>query len=159
MTTRFILDENVLISAQQGVDPTGIPSALCTDLVLTIIEICHTIVIDEELWAKYMAQLNRPGHAHANFGPYFARILNGALTTAGKVQGFGRTSAPFDDESAIPPGSQDDTFIVRIAVETGAALVTQDEPLRNDLRTSGIQANHALTVLSPGDALRQLEAR
>ena len=85
-----------------------------------IIAICHTIVIDEELWAKYMAQLNRPGQQHAQLGPYFTRILKGALTNADKIDGFGRYAAPFHDEGSIPPGSQDDTFIVRLAVETGA---------------------------------------
>ena len=157
MTTKFILDENVLICAQQGVDPEGSPSAVCADLVQRIIDICHTIVIDEELWAKYMAQLNRPGQQHAQLGPYFTRILKGALTTADKIDGFGRYAAPFHDEGSIPPGSQDDTFIVRLAVETGAALVTNDEPLRNDLRTSGIESNHELTVLTPEDALKRLD--
>ena len=55
------------------------------------------------------------------------------------------------------PGARTTRFIVRLAVETGAALVTNDEPLRNDLRTSGIESNHELTVLTPEDALKRLD--
>lgn len=157
MTTKFILDENVLICAQQGVDPHGTPSEVCADLILRIIDICHTIVVDEVLWAKYMAQLNRPGQQHALLGPFFTRILRGALATAGKIDGFGTNASPFQDEDLIPPGSQDDTFIVRLAVATGAALVTSDGPLRDDLQASGIQDAHDLTVLTPDEALERLD--
>ena len=62
----------------------------------------------------------------------------------------------FAGEEDIPQGSKDDTYIVRLAVESGAALVTADEPLREDLATSGIQARYNLRVLSPEGALAAL---
>lgn len=156
MTPRFIIDENVVICAQLGVDQDGNPSLICADLIQQIIDICHTIVVDDALWDKYEEQLHRPRHEHPTLGPYLMRILWNALTTVGKVDGFAHTAPIFVDEGAIPAGSQDDTFIVRLAVETGATLVTADEPLREDLQVSGLETKYGLTVLSPEEAILQL---
>ncbi len=156
MTPRFILDENVVILAQQGLDDEGAPSPVCAELVQQIIEICHTIVVDDILWDKFYEQLNRPGHQLPQVGPILFRVLCNALTTANKVDGFGHTAASFDEEGSIPPGSTDHTYIVRLAVESGAILVTTDGALRDDLRESGIQDAYGLTVVSPDEALGEL---
>ena len=156
MTPRFILDENVVILAQQGLDEEGKPGPGCLDLISRIIEICHTIVVDEVLLEKYFSQLNRPGYAHPTLGPHLLRILSNALTIDDKVVGFGHIAPSFDGEPSIPPGSADDTYIVRLAVESGAILVTTDGPLRDDLRESGIQDAYGLTIVSPDEALGML---
>ena len=156
MTPRFILDENVVICAQLGVDQNGDPSPVCADLIQQIIEICHTLIVDDALWDRYEEQLHRPRHAHPTLGPYLMRVLWNALTTIAKIDGLGHNAPQFADEGVIPAGSQDDAFIVRLAVEAGAILVTADEPLRDDLRSSGIEAQYDLSVLSPEEALRQL---
>ncbi len=153
MTPRFILDENVAILAQRGQDEHGNPSAVCADLIQQIIEICHTIVVDDVLWDKIIEQLTRPGYYHLQPGPFLVRILSHALTIDGKVYGLGNTAPPFDEEGSIPVGSQDDTFLVRLAVATGAILVTADGALRDDLVSCGVQSAHGLTVVSPEDAL------
>ena len=49
MTPRFILDENVVILAQQGRDEYGNTNLRCADLLQQVIEICHTIVVDDVL--------------------------------------------------------------------------------------------------------------
>ena len=156
MTPRFILDENVVICAQMGVDEKGNASPVCADLLERIIEICHTIVVDDVLWKKYEEQLYRRGHGPPELGTYLMRVLWNAVVTDGKVVGFGREAPSFADEMSIPPGSRDDAFIVRLAVETGAILVTADEPLRDDLQISGIESRHGLTVFSPDEALERL---
>ena len=156
MTPRFILDENVVILAQQGLDERGNPSPVCADLVQQIIEICHTIVVDDVLWDKFDEQLNRPGHQLAQAGPVLLRVLCNALATADKVDGLGHTASSFNEEGAMPRGSIDDTYIVRLAVESGATLVPTDGPLRDDLRDSGIQDRYGLTVVSPDEALEML---
>jgi hypothetical protein len=156
MNPRFILDENVVILAQQGLDEHGNPSAVCADLIQQIIKICHTIVVDDVLWDKFDGQLNHPGYHHSQLGPYLMRILWNALTIPEKVDGLGNTAPSFDEEGLIPPGSQDDTCLVRLAVETGAILVTTDGALRDDLNSSGIQSTYSLTVVSPEDALGML---
>ena len=159
MKSRYILDENIVICAQLGVDRSGSPSQICADLVHGIIDICHTIVVDDTLWDRYVDQLYRLGNQDPRLGPYLMRVLWNALVTAGKVDGLGHIAPPFYDESSIPAGSRDDTFIVRLAVESGAALVTADSPLRNDLRASRVQSHHNLAVLSAEEALYQLHPK
>ena len=156
MTPSFILDENVVILAQRGLDEYGNINPACADLIQQIIDICHTIVVDDVLWDKYIEQLNRPGYHHPNLGPFLIRVLSGALTVAEKVVGLGHTAPIVDEEGSIPSGSQDDAYLVRLAVETGATLVTTDGPLRDDLVSCGILSTYSLTVVSPEDALELL---
>ena len=92
MTSRFILDENIVILAQRGRDEYGNTNPGCADLVQQIIEICHTVVVDDVLWDKYIEQLNHPGHLHPNSGPFLIRSLHNALTVAEKVDGLGHTA-------------------------------------------------------------------
>ena len=156
MAPRFILDENVVILAQQGLDEHGNTNPVCADLIQQITEICHTIVVDDVLWDKYIEQLNHPGYHHPNLGPFLIRSLWNALTVSEKVDGLGHTAPIMDDEGSIPSGSQDDAYLVRLMVETRATLVTTDGPLRADLVSCGILSKYSLTVVSPGDALRLL---
>ena len=156
MTPRFILDENVVILAQQGLDKYGNTNPACADLIQKIIEICHTIVVDDVLWDKYIEQLNHPGYHHPNLGPFLIRSLWNALTVSEKVDGLGHTAPIMDDEGSIPSGSQDDAYLVRLAVEKGATLVTTDGPLRDDLVSCGILSKYSLNVVSPEDALELL---
>ena len=53
MTPRFILDENVVILARRGTDDHHNPNSICSDLVQSIIQICHTLVVDDVLWSYY----------------------------------------------------------------------------------------------------------
>ena len=153
MNPRFILDENIVILAQQGLDEYGNVNPVSADLVQQIVEICHTLVVDDVLWDKYDEQLNRLGYHHPNMGPFLIRTLYGALTVPEKVDGLGRIAPAFDDEGLIPAGSRDDTYLVRLAVETGATLVTTDGALQDDLTSCGILSKYGLTVVSPEDAL------
>ena len=153
MTPRFILDENVVILGQQGLDKYGNANPVCADLIQQIIEICHTIVVDDVLWDKYIEQLNHPGYHHPNLGPFLIRSLWNALTVSEKVDGLGHTAPIMDGEGSIPSGSQDDAYLVRLAVETRTTLVTTDGTLRDDLVSCGILSKYGLTVVSPEDAL------
>ena len=153
MTPRFILDENVVILAQLGLDKYGNTNTACAGLVQQIIEICHTIVVDDVLWDKYIEQLNHPGYHHPNLGPFLIRSLWNALTVSEKVDGLGHTAPIMDDEGSIPTGSQDDAYLVRLTVETRATLITTDGPLQEDLISCGILSKYNLTVVSPEDAL------
>ena len=151
MTRQFILDENVIILAQRKEDPQGNSDATCLSLLLQIINICHTIVVDVNLWTKYQQQLGRiPA---AGFGPpNLFHVIQGARQRAGKFS-FLENAPPFPEETNIPQGSQDDTEIVRLAVATGATLVTTDNPLIEDLAYSGITDAYQLQVVLPEDAL------
>ena len=154
MTARCILDENVVIYAQRGLDQHDIPNLDCTDLVNRMIDDdFHTIVVDDVLWDKYDDQLNNPAYYHAELGPFLMIRFWDLLQIPGKVKGLGHTAPDFPEENHIPPGSQDDVFIIRLAVETQAILVTADRPLREDLASSGIQSHYSLVVLSLEEAL------
>ena len=156
MTPRFILDENVVILAQQGRDEYGNTNPRCAYLIQQVIKICHTIVVDDVLWDKYDEQLNHPGYHHPILGSFLIRSLWNALTVSEKVDGLGHTAPIIDDEGSIPSGSQDDAYLVRLVVETGATLVTTDGALRHDLASCGILSKYGLTVVSPEDALELL---
>ena len=110
-------------------------------------------MVDDVLWDKYVEQLNHPGHRHPNEGTFLIRSLYHALAVSGKVDGLGHTAPILDDEQLIPPGSQDDTHLVRLAVETGAILVTTDRALMDDLASCGFLTKYSLNLVSPEDAL------
>ncbi len=151
----FILDENVLISAQTGLNDREQPDPTCTNLVNNIIRICHTIVIDTSLFNIYRSQLNRNRNRPTIYGAALMPVLMRAIQIPGKYDRFDRASAPpFDGEEGIPQGSQDDVQVsVRLAVQTGAILVTTDGPLKKHLETSQLEVLRALTVVTPLEAL------
>ena len=156
MTQRFILDENVIILAQEGEDQSGKRDTTCLRLVEHIIEICHTLVLDHALWDKYYRQLSRPRHAHPLTGFRLIPVIAGAVRMAGKVDLRPGKAEPFPEEARIPTGSQDDVELVRLAVESGAPLVTTDDSLRDDLNACGVAEAYDLQLLSPREALDRL---
>ena len=155
----FILDENVLICAQTGQNDRGEPDSTCFELLSRIIRICHSIMVDDSLWGRYLSQLNRLSNGPDTVVNEVLPALRIAVGIADKVRGFEvAEAAPFTGEELIPAGSRDDIPVaVRLAVSTGAVLVTMDEPLREDLSSSGIQTEHNLTVVSPAEALDYLD--
>ena len=155
MTRQFILDENIAICAQLGVNASGEADPACANLLRNIIDICHTIIFDRELYGRTMRQLNRPGHQQPESGPVMLRVLMEASHRPGKIE-FVPAPPSFPEEGNIPQGSRDDTYIVRLAVATGATLVTADDALRQDLDSCGISGRYALSVLAPEDALGDL---
>lgn len=156
MTQRFIIDENVAILAQKMENDQGEADITCRRLVESIIEICHSLVFDTVLWDKIYHQLldytrDQPFGARS-----LLRLIFLAMERDGKIINIGSEAPPFAEETEIPQGSQDDKFIVRLAVASGATLVTTDGPLRDDLAACSIQARYALSVLSPEGALASL---
>ena len=83
------------------------------------------------------------------------RVLMEASQRPGKVE-IRQTSSTFPEESDIPQGSQDDVYIVRLAVATGATLVTAADALRADLDSSGVRRQYNLNIVSPEEALGAL---
>ena len=152
---RFILDENVLIFAQTGLNERNEPDPTCSNLVNNIIKICHTIVIDVALYGLYLHQLNQRRHQPTSIGTPMLPVLVSATRVGGKYDGFARPRAsPFEGEETIPQGSQDDVRVsVRLAVESGATLVTADSPLREHLATSSLEFLRTLHVVTPQEAL------
>ena len=151
----FILDENVLIAAQTGYNERGEPDPASFVLITNIIAICHSIVVDIDLWNRYQRLLAQPIHQPIHAGQQLVRLLNEAVKITDKIRGLEQVQAPaFPEESSIPAGSQDDVRVtVRLAVQTRATLVTSDGPLRADLLTSEVTNTYGLTVVTPTEAL------
>ena len=163
MTLRFIPDENIVILAQQQRDDRGSVDLTCLRLVQRILGNPRAfMVVDSILWSRYQSQLNGlPPHSIVE--PHLLSVLSragiGPPNDAGQWV-FKVTLLPdapaFPEETAIPQGSRDDLQIVRLAVATGAILVTTDQPLREDLAAAGIAEKYNLQILSPDDALHLL---
>ncbi len=156
MSQRFILDENVVIYAQFGQDEDENTDPTCMRLIEQIVEICHTLVFDPALWNRYYEQLSRPRYPHPQEGFRLVRLINEAAHMAGKIDIRSADAAEFPEEGSIPPGSQDDVELVRLAVETRATVVTTDRSLREDLNSCGVAETYRLRLLSPSEALEQL---
>ena len=150
MTLQFILDENTLILAQKQENDRGAYDLTCLNLLNGILEGGHSLVVDYVLWAKYQSQLSGLPQASPGF-PHILRALNGAYSV-GKLD-IRQTAPAFPEETNIPQGSQDDVPIARLAIATGATLVTTDNPLIADLESSGITDAYQLQVVLPEDAL------
>lgn len=155
MPLRFIPDENVIILAQKQENDRGERDRTCFYLLNRIISICHPIVVDPPLWRKYERQLGRLP-ANAITPPHISGVLKSPNLPAGKLERYPDDAPAFPEETAIPQGSRDDLQIVRLAVATGAILVTTDQPLREDLAATGIAEKYNLQVVSPENALNLL---
>ena len=153
MTQQFILDENVVILAQKGENERGDRDPTCGLLIARIIRICHTIVMDSVLRQKYLRQLSHLQESQV--GLPVLREFAVALQTGGKVN-MHPAASRFPEEGDIPAGSRDDVEIVRLAVQTGATLVTTDEALRVDLNSSGVAETYNLRLSTPAESLRFL---
>ena len=86
MMRRYILDENVLIFAQEEVNENGEEDLTCSNLLTAIINICHTLVVDPYLWGRYVHQLNQRRHLHYQHGPFLLRTLAEAFQREAKVE-------------------------------------------------------------------------
>ena len=113
-------------------------------------------MVDDVPWDKYIFQLNRPAYYYHERGPWVIRAFLDALLIEDKIDGLGHTAPGFPEENDIPPGSRDDVFIVRLAVESRATLITTDRPLQDDLANCSVQSRYGLRVISPEEALGAL---
>ncbi len=156
MTQRFILDENIVILAQKGENERGEKDPTCARLIESIIEICHTMVFDLNLWTKHHRQLSGLRVREPQLGIPVLALFSRARLRPGKLEFTSRNAPEFPEEDIIPQGSQDDRDIVRLAVECRAALVTTDAALRDDLNLCGVQEAYSLQLLSPAEALKIL---
>ena len=156
MTQRFILDENIVILAQKLENDREERDTTSRRLLDNIIDICHTIVLDPILWGQYQHQLSSLPRDQPMGPRSVMRIMYSALQIDGKIAISSQDASSFPEEGKIPAGSQDDVPIVRLAVESGATLVTTDQALREDLNSCGVQEKYNLDVLSPDEALMGL---
>lgn len=155
MKNRFILDENIWIYGQLETNEANESDTTCAAVIHRIIDICHTLVLDLTLWDKYQHQLSRR-HQNSDSGSGLLRVLRDAFQMQGKVDFLTPAAREFPEESGIPPGSQDDITLVRLAIATGAILVTTDQALEEDLASCGVQERYNIPIMSPAEVLESL---
>jgi hypothetical protein len=146
---KFLLDENILYHAIRGVDQHDRPDDTATRLVLTIVEICHSLVIHNEVMVRYLrilGKLKRERAPHLPPGYFFNQLLKRA----------DKRSFEYEDLPALPEGCGDiprkDEYLVRAALISRPLLVTADEPLYDAVRG---HPELRIEVLRPREALQR----
>lgn len=138
MRYQFLLDDNVLYHAIRGVDRHDRPDDTSARLLITIVEVCHSLVIHQSLRVRYLRiierlRYERPPHLEP------AYLLNQLLVRADK------RTLEYDELPAVPEQWRiptEDVFLVQAALISHPLLVTADEPLHDALKAhpeSGIQ--------------------
>ena len=151
MRHKFLLDENILYHAIRGVDRLDEPDDTATRLILTIVQVCHSLVIHNDLRAVYIRKLNELKHVRPRHLPP-AYLFNQLLNRSDK------RTLEYEDLPALPEGCSDiprkDRYLVRAALISHPLFVTADEDLYTALK------NHpelGIEVLWPHEALERAQ--
>ncbi len=135
MLMKYLLNESVIKGALEG-------DADCGEAIEAILRRCDSLVLNEEWCRKCLAEVQR--QAHTTIGLRLLKVLNNAWVSRGKlVQVIDKPSA-LSDESDI---HHKDLWLVRLAVASGACLVTEDGKLLEVLRRKGILCSDARAVV------------
>ena len=152
MRLNFLLDENILYHAIRGVDLHDQPDPTATRLVLTIIKVCHSLVIHNDLRLRYINILGglkseRPRH----LPPFdlFKQVMERA----------DKRTFEYESLPALPEGCADiprkDQYLVRAALISRPLFVTADGPLYDALRR---HPELEIEVLRPHEALDRAQS-
>jgi len=123
---RYVLDESVVKGAA-----TGCQSSL--KAIIAIVERCHCIVFDDQWVRSCIDWLSR--HAHSARCYALLGLFQQAWIRKGKMHQQIAPSPPLPSENEI---HHKDLWLVRLAVASGAKLVTKDGPLAETLRKKSI---------------------
>jgi hypothetical protein len=146
---KFLLDENIVYDAIRGVDRFEKTDDTSTRLVLTIVRVCHSLVIHNDLRVVYIKKLNELKYARPlSLSPTY--LFNQLLNRADK------RTLEYQDLPALPEDCHDiprkDRYLVQAALISHPLFVTADEPLYTALK------NHPeleIEVLWPHEALER----
>lgn len=153
MRHNFLLDENILYHAIRGVDRFDKTDDTATRLILTIVRVCHSLVIHNSVRAVYIRKLNELKQARSrHLAPAF--LFNQVLNRSDKRK------FEYEDLQELPEGCGDiprkDKYLVQAALISHPLFVTADEPLYTALK------NHpelGIEVLWPHEALERAKEK
>ena len=148
MKHKFLLDENILYFAINGVDENDAPHETSTILVTRIGLNCHTIVVSQFLLDRYWVHINhilRQGRRARALEPVV--FINQLLKNSQKWAVEWSECPPLPGGVVVPA---EDVAIVRLALLAGARIVTGDSDLR--LAVNGSAALN-LQAVTPSEAL------
>jgi len=156
MTNRFVLDENVIVSADTLVDENGNDDASSLNLLTSIITICHSIVVDELLIKKYMKKFKQlEMDSRGVRSPVVVRLIVSLQSNSSKYQV--ETGVPaLKGEEELP---EDDRPLVRLATFAQATLVTIDRRLIEKLNSTGLIKKYKIEVATPREIRFPAEAQ
>jgi hypothetical protein len=150
---KFLLDENILYHAILGVDRLENTDDTATRLILTIVRVCHSLIIHNEVRAIYIRKLNELKYARSRFLEptyLFRQLLNRS----------DKRTFEYEDLPELPETCGDiprkDRYLVQAALVSHPLFVTADEPLYAALK------NHpelGIEVLWPHEALERAKER
>jgi hypothetical protein len=151
-----LLDENIVILACKLESDRGAADTTCLDLIRTILENCHALIVSGPIWDKYCSQLKALESQAIQLTPGIMRILSALLSDLRKASEFLADHELVHVPEIIGLGGVDegDILFVRAAASVhGSILVTSDGPLIRALRTHRIDRSYGFALLSPPEAL------
>jgi len=155
MKHTFVLDENIAVCANTGQDDRGNPDRTCYTLINLISNNEHFLAWSFDIYDRWLDKENWLRRTKAAIvEPSFLQLVGQLMySDQGKLPGGGNPPA-LVDEDQWSSKLQDDAPFIRLAALFSSFLATTDEPLRTDLRVTGIAESYAISPVSPQEALR-----
>lgn len=149
MKYTFVLDECVVLFAQNFSDQYGNEDFKSAHLVISIADNCHKIAVNDYLMKKYYEKTSDIEHIKQTVSFKVIRIIRYMLKDSDKHKYIAFIpNYPFENE--IP---SDDLPIVKTAVHAQAIFVTSDRRLRQKIEELELPQRHNIKVLCPEEAL------
>ncbi len=146
-----MLDENVVILAQEGKDQFGRVDSTCLDLLVAIERNCHSLALTPRIWGQYARQAGSRGRRSASLVALIALLNNSKKGNVMLSEGDWREMPEIDGLPGVDVGDRE--FVWTAAAVPGSVLVTTDNPLRSALVSNGLDQTYGFLVVSPDDAL------
>jgi hypothetical protein len=143
----FLLDENIIYHAINGVDEHDLPDLTAAELLVAISRICHRIFVHQDLIDRYNKALRRLREEPPR-SPAALRFVSQLLYRSEK-QSWAQGPLPELPEGLVVPG--EDRDVVRAALLSRPILVTNDRRLGEAV--NGYQQVLGLKALSARGAL------
>lgn len=149
MRYKFLLDENILHHAIRGVDRFNQPDLTSARLILTIVRVCHSLVVHDVLRIVYIKTLNalkdiRPSHLELTF--FFRQVMNRSE----------KRSFEYAEMPDLPTDCEDiprkDRYLIQAALISRPLFVTADEALYDSIKR---HPELGLEVFWPHEALER----
>jgi hypothetical protein len=155
MKRHFVLDENIIILAQEQRNDRGERDSTCLDLLTRIADNCHSFVLTSAAWAMYAAQIKRLQLQGIPLTPRVLAIVRSMLADATKDTRYADNELPdIPDLAGLPGVDKGDALFVRIAASLpGSILVTTDGPLTRAIAQHGLDQHFGFVFRSPAEAL------
>lgn len=144
----FVIDKNVIITACQLSDPSGVKDISCNKLLDKINEKCHNVYLTQEIFNEFSRRVDTMEKKHINTVP--AIRLLGLWKKIGKLKIAPPPDITINTVSNI---KDDDLRYVKLALNFNAILVTYDGPLTKECEKVNCK------VMEPLNALQFLETR